>query len=309
VNGRGLPLAARFDGIRAALVVVGLPAWFVIIDLLWLAKPDVLGIDARHYQRAASAWLAGGDPWAVTEGGIKYASGPHTLLFYVPTSVLPLTVSVAFWIALGAVASVWLVRRLRVPLWWLAFPPLAHAIWNGNPQTIVLALLIFGGPLAGAIAVLFKLYAVLPLIVRPQPKALIAAGIALLVTLPFLPWQLYLQDGLGVADHLTTAWNGSAWRIPILVPPTLLGLWILRRDGAEWLSVPAVWPATQLYYVSMAMPVAVKRPLLAAALALPMPLVTPIAVMVMAAISVWRGRQATAAVPPSALAAGHEAGP
>jgi len=279
----------RLEALRLALARIGLPAWFVAIDLLWLAKPDVLGIDARHYQRATSEWLAGGDPWAVTEAGIKYAAGPHTLLFYVPTSVLPLTISVAFWLALGLAASVWLVRRMGVPLWWLAFPPLAHAIWNGNPQTIALALLVLGGSSAAAIAVLLKLYAAVPLIVRP--RSLFIAIIVLVVTLPILPWQLYLQDGLGVADHLGSAWNGSAWRFPILVPPTLLALWVLRRDGAEWLAVPAVWPATQFYYVAMAFPVAVRRPVIAAALALPLPLMTPMVVLAMAALTLWRERR------------------
>ena len=67
------------------------------------------------------------------------------------------------------------------------------------------------------------------------------------------------RRGLGVASHLETAWNGSAWRFPILVLPTLVALWILRRKGAEWFAVPAVWPATQFYYVAMAMP-ALSRP-------------------------------------------------
>ena len=53
--------------LRLAAARIGLPAWFIAIDLLWVAKPAVLGIDARHYQRAASAWLAGADPWLVTE--------------------------------------------------------------------------------------------------------------------------------------------------------------------------------------------------------------------------------------------------
>ena len=35
--------------LRAAFAWIGLPAWFVVIDLLLIAKPDVLGIDARHY--------------------------------------------------------------------------------------------------------------------------------------------------------------------------------------------------------------------------------------------------------------------
>jgi hypothetical protein len=293
----------RLDGIRAAFAKVGLPAWFIAIDLLWLVKLDVLGIDAHHYQRATAAWLAGGDPWQVTEGGgITFAAGPHTLLLYVPTNVLPLGVSVTFWVLVGLAASVWLVRRLDVPLWWLTFPPLAHAIWNGNPQTLALALLVFGGSAAASIAVIIKLYAAVPLLVRP--RSLIIAAIVLIVTLPILPWQLYLHDGLGISGHLATAWNGSAWRVPILVPPTLLGLWILHRkgEGAEWLAVPAAWPATQFYYVGMALPVAIRMPWLAAVLALPLPLLTPVAVMVMAALTVWRGRHAIAAASPSTVA-------
>ena len=291
------------SGLRRAAARIGLPAWFVVIDLLWIAKPDVLGIDARHYQRAASAWLAGGDPWAVVEGGGgNYAAGPHTLLFYAPTSLLPLAVSVGFWMVLGLAASIWLVRRLGVPAWWLFFPPLFHAVWNGNPQSVALALLVLGGPIAAAVAVGLKLYAALPLVTRP--RALLVAALALLATLPFLPWQLYIADGLGVSDHLSTAWNGSAWRVPLLIPPTLVALWILRQQGAEWLAVPAIWPATQFYYVAMALPVAVEWPFLAAALALPAPLLAPIAVMAMAISSVWRGRQQKPAAAPRLETAG-----
>ena len=275
------------DRFRPALERIGLPAWFVAIDLLWLAKPDVLGIDARHYQRAADAWLSGGDPWAVVEGvGGNYAAGPHTLLFYAPTSVLPLAVSVAIWMALGLVASVWLVRRLGLPIWWVLFPPLAHAIWNGNPQTIALALLVLGTPWGAVAAVGLKLYTALALISRP--RILVLVGIVLAVTLLALPWQLYLDDGLGLGDHLGTSWNGSAWRFPILIPPTLVALWILRRDGAEWFAVPAVWPATQFYYVGMALPAVVDRPIVAALLALPVPLIAPIVVMALAVMALRR---------------------
>ena len=288
------------DRFRLAFERVGLPAWFVVIDLLWIAKPDALAIDARHYQRAASVWLAGGNPWSVTESGVPYAAGPHTLLFYAPTSVLPLAVSVTIWMLIGVAASVWLVRRLHLPWWYLLFPPLAHAMWNGNPQNLALALLVAGGPIAAALAVGLKLYAGLPLIGRWRD--LIVAGIVLVVTVPFLPWQLYLEQGLGVGSHLASAWNGSAWRVPLLIPPTLLALWILRRRGAEWFVVPAVFPATQFYYVAMALPALVGRPLIAAALALPMILMTPLVVIVFAAWTVYEGRarRATTAPPPTA---------
>jgi len=117
-------------------------------------------------------------------------------------------------------------------------------------------------------------------------------------TLPFLPWDLYLQDGLGIAGHLTTAWNGSAWRIPILVPPTLFALWVLRRDGGEWFAVPAAWPATQFYYVAMAMPALIRRPVLAALFALPIPLGVPLCVIGLAAVKISReGRSALALRP------------
>jgi hypothetical protein len=278
---------ARLSGLRHALERVGLPAWFVVIDLLWLAKPEVFAIDARHYQRAASTWLAGGDPWTVVEGGAgNYAAGPHTLLFYAPTSLLPLEVSAAIWMALGLVASIWLVHRLKLPIWWALFPPLAHAIWNGNPQTIALALLVLGAPWGAIVAVGLKLYTALALLTRP--RILILTGVALLVSLLILPWQLYLAGGLGVSDHLDTAWNGSAWRFPILVVPTLLALWVLRRSGAQWYAVPAVWPATQFYYVGMALPAIVDRPILAAALALPVPLMAPVVVMGLAILELRR---------------------
>lgn len=274
--------------LRLAIERIGLPAWFVAIDLLWIAKPDVLGIDARHYQRAATTWLNGGDPWTVTEGGVGFAAGPHTLLFYAPTSILPVELSAILWTALGLAASIWLVRRLGLPIWWLAFPPLAHAIWNGNPQAIVLALLVAGGTLPAVLAVGLKLYAGVALVLRPRD--LLIAGIVLAVSLPLLPWQLYLNDSGVIASSLATTWNGSAWRLPLLIPPTLVGLWILRRRGAEWLAIPAVWPATEFYFVAMALPALVGRPLLAAALALPVPLLAPVAVMVMAALELRRDR-------------------
>ena len=284
--------------LRLALERVGLPAWFVIIDLLWIAKPDALAIDARHYQRAASAWLAGGNPWSVTESGVPYAAGPHTLLFYAPTSVLPLTVAVALWMLVGIAASVWLVRRLRLPWWYLLFPPLAHAMWNGNPQNLALALVVAGGPIAAALAVALKLYAGLPLIGRWRD--LVVAGLVLVATLPFLPWQLYLDQGLGVGSHLASAWNGSAWRVPLLIPPTLVALWILRRRGAEWFIVPAIFPATQFYYVAMALPALVGRPLIAAALALPMVLMAPVVVIAFAAWTLYEDRvRRTTTAPPT----------
>jgi hypothetical protein len=280
--------SSRLDGLKAAFSKIGLPAWFIAIDLLWVAKPEVLGVDARHYQRAATAWLAGENPWAVTEAGIPYGAGPHTLLFYAPTSWLPIGVSTALWMVVGIAASIWLVRHLRLPLWWMLFPPLTHAIWNGNPQTVMLAFVVAGTAVSGALAAAIKLYAVLPLAFHPRRLAF--AIVVLAVVLPLLPWQAYLDGGFSVGLRLTTAWNGSAWRVPLLLPPTLLALWILRRRGGEWFAIPAVFPATQFYYVSTALPALVDRRAIAALLALPVPLLTPFVVIGLA-IGPWAKQQ------------------
>ena len=80
-----------------------------------------------------------------------------------------------------------------------------------KPFAIALALLVSGWPLAAAAAGALKYYAVLPLLARPRHLAVAIA--VLLVTLPLLPWQLYLTGGLGVPLHLATAWNGSATRV------------------------------------------------------------------------------------------------
>ena len=69
-----------------------------------------------------------------------------------------------------------------------------------------------------------------------------------------------------------------------------MALWILRRRGAEWFVVPAIFPATQFYYVAMALPALVGRPLIAAALALPMVLMTPLVVIAFAAWTVYENR-------------------
>ncbi len=277
-------LRARTAGLEAALRKVGLPAWFLAIDLLWIVNPLTLGIDARHYQRATNAWLIGRSPWTVTDSGIPFAAGPHTLLAYLPTSVLPVPVATALWLLVGAAAALWVVRRLGLPMWWVLFPPLAHAVWNGNPQTVMLALLVAGTALAGAAAAIVKLYALLPLAFHP--RRFLVAIVVLALSIAILPWQLYLESNLGVASHLQTAWNGSAWRFPVLIPFVLLALWILRRDDGDWFSVPAVFPATQFYYVSMVLPAITGRPLVAALLATPIPLAVPLVVIGLAALKV-----------------------
>ncbi len=279
-------LSARAENYRRVLDRIGLPAWFIAIDLLWIAKPQVFAIDARHYQRAADAWLAGGNPWEVRELGVLYAAPPHTLVPYAATSVLPFEIAVALWMIAGVAAAVWTVQRLGLSLWWILFPPLAHALWNGNPESILLALLVVQHPLASAGALMLKLYVGVQLLFRPR-QLIIAGAIVGLIT-SALPWQQYLAAG--VSEHLDGAWDGSAFRIPILLVPTVLALIVLYRKGGEWWSIPAVWPATQFYYVATVLPAVAGRKVLAGLVALPVPLLVPIVVIVLAARELWAMR-------------------
>ena len=251
--------AGMIGRMRVAFARIGLPAWFIVIDLLWIAKPDVLGIDARHYQRAASEWLAGGDPWKVTEGGIPFAAGPHTLLFYAPTSVLPLSVSVAVWMVLGVAAAVWMVRRLDIPLWWIALPAPGPRALERQPAEHRA-----GAPggrrddrrdRRGRAEALRRRAPGLP-------AAPAGAGHRRPRRRPAAPAVAALHQRTASACRATSRAPGTAapGALPILIPPTLLGLWILRHKGAEWFAVPAVWPATQFYYVSMAMPAVISMP-------------------------------------------------
>ena len=129
---------------------------------------------ARRSTRATTrarptAWLAGGDPWAVTESGIPYAVGaahPALLRADQPAAARP------------SRPGLWMAGRRR--RCGLARPspriaalvagrsrPLLHGMWNGNPQTIALRPPRAGQPRSAAVAAVgLKLYAALPLLTR-----------------------------------------------------------------------------------------------------------------------------------------------
>jgi hypothetical protein len=278
-----------------------MPAWFVGVTYVsQILDNRLLLVDSRLYQQATNAWLAGGDPWLVNFDRIYYAAGPWSLVAYLPTSWLPLEAAAWGWAGVGVAAAVWTLRRLEMPLWWLAFPPLAMAIWNGNAQPVVLAALLVRAPWGVTVAGALKLYGFVPAILARRWLELAIAAIAFLIALPLLPWELWASHRFGFESATALTWNGSAYRFWPLLPFAIAALWILRRRGAEWLAIPAVWPGTQFFYTVFALPALRDKPWLAMALALPFPLLPPIAIIVSAAVSLKRGRRDrfTAARPP-----------
>jgi hypothetical protein len=262
------------------------------------AHRDTLGIDGRLYYRAAHDWLAGGDPWntfVTKAGGLpsqqihSYFTGPPpTVLAFVPLTILPESLFVPFWLVLTVLAAFYILRRLHLPFWWLLFPPLAQGIVYGNPHVVALALLVAGSSWLGALAAPIKAYAVFPLLGELRWRALAILAVAGTISLVlFWPlWHQYLLDYRHVQDWIVATTHGgfSAFSDSRLIPPTILAvaaIAYLDRRKAGWLVVPALWPASEFFYATFAMPVA--PPVLVFFLAVPRTWSAPVAICLYAA--------------------------
>ena len=93
---------------------------------------------------------------------LYFAAAPPSLLPMAPFALLPEPVGLAVLFVLSLAASVWTLRRLGLPWWWITWPPLVDNLWNGNPQLFLVPLLISGAWFAPIV----KVYAIVPLIVQ-----------------------------------------------------------------------------------------------------------------------------------------------
>jgi hypothetical protein len=246
--------------------------------VIYFEAHDLIGIDVAIYRHAGEIALAGGNPWIPFSLTLQFAAPPPTLVLYVPVSLLPLPIATILMMSAGVLGAVWAIRRLGLPLWWLLFPPLFDALIVGNPDAYVLPLLLVGGPLAGLAAVL-KVYALVPLVLQRRWSAIVLAAAVAALSLPELP--NFLSELGTVGEVLATSARLSAWGTWLMVP-VLVALWILRRRGAEYLVVPALWPNSQSQYGTMALAAVHRSPLAAALIGLNTPLLPPLAVIVMA---------------------------
>jgi hypothetical protein len=273
------------------------PAWFVIISVIRISAVLPMGIpgyDGMLYRAATIRWLEGGDPWLLPGSGAVYAAPPPTLLAMLPFAVIPEFVARPLLLALGVAATVWMIRRLKLPLWWLAFPPLVDGLWIANPHVFVAPLLVAG---LAPLAVIVKLYAGAVPAIRLEWKALAATVALLLVTVPFLPWALFIERLPDVSRALSVQSAGgglSVWVTPLLIPVALAAALLLARErlGRErlaWWAVPVFWPFTQWYYSSMTLPVL--TPLAAVVLSVPAPGATTVALVIAVGEAWWLARR------------------
>jgi hypothetical protein len=95
---------------------------------------------------------------------------------------------------------------------------------------------------------------------------------------------MFLGQFGAVSEKLAAQSSGglSAWGTWLVVP-TVLALVAIRGRGASWLSVPGLWPYTQLHYSSIALPVVATSPMLAFLFSFGIPLLPAVAIVLYAA--------------------------
>jgi hypothetical protein len=279
-----------------------LATWFIVISTMWLATvaSGGPGFDGRLYRSATAAWLGGGDPWSVVQGGVWFGAPPPSLLPMIPFTFLPEPAAVGALLIIGVAASAWAIRRLGMPWWWLAFPPLVDGMWNANPHVLVMPLIVAG---LAPLAIVVKLYAGIVPLIRTEIRVLLVTVALFAATAPFLPWGTFLAQR-EVIQHrldLTSGGGMSVWSFPGPLIPVGLAVGLLAllaiaaadRNRAAWLAMPVLWPFTQWYYSSMAIPGlggSGSWMIGAAILAVPVPGSPLVAVAVCAALLVLRRR-------------------
>jgi hypothetical protein len=254
--------AALAEALRPRLPWL-LATWFVVISAMRLVVivPGGFGLDGRLYRAATVAWLGGGDPWLISINGISFGAPPPTLLPMLPFALVPEPIGVGAMLALSIGGSLWAFRRLGMPWWWIAFPPLLDGFWNANPHGLVMPLLVAG---LAPLAIFVKLYAGVVPVIRLAFRPLIVTAVLLLVTVPILPWSTYLADLPYISSQFRVISQGglSVWSLhPVLVPIALAAglialavLLVLERERAAWAAMPVFWPWTEWYYSSLAIP-------------------------------------------------------
>jgi hypothetical protein len=276
------PAAAEWFTVARRVGTVLLFVWFAwhTYDRIsfFVDRQFPVGLDATIYYRGVVAWLEGSNPWdaAVLVGGFAYhyAGTPVTTVIMAPAALLSEEVFTLGWVVLTWVATIWTLRRLGFPLWWLLFPPIAEALFSANPQLVVLALLVANRAAASAVATALKVYAFIPLFGEARWRQIavaVAFNAATLIVAPGL-WLDYFRQFGAISSRLEyeSIQGLSAFYFPVLLAVTVVALLILAlrdRRAAGWLAVPAVWPSSQFHYSSMALPV--MSPLMAVLLAIP----------------------------------------
>jgi hypothetical protein len=272
--------------VREWIVRYWLAVWFgaIFVMRFLVVIGGNIGFDAQIYLAATRAWLAGQEPWVIIQEQ-QFAAPPPTLLPLVPFAILPEAIGVGVLMILATLGVIATVRLLHLPWWWLLFPPFLDSAINGNPQAVLVPLILVG---AGPLAAFLKIYAAIPVVLTLRWRAVLLTLVLLAITAPILPWASYIDHRAELAASFARQTGGglSATALPWLIPIAVVALILCGREKAAWLAVPVVWPSTQWYYSTLAVPALTGAPIAAALLAVNIPGMTVLAAIVVA----WQAR-------------------
>jgi hypothetical protein len=230
--------------------------------------PDTgnLWIDAHIYYRATEAWLAGANPWAAGWGGIPFAGPPPALLLNLPFQPFGEPVAVLFWAVTNTLSVMYLIRRFRLPFWFLLFLPISEAWLAASPDLTLAAGVLVG---MGWLAALTKPYAVPALLAAGRWRGIALAIVLGIATIPLLPWTEFIHSRAAVEDAFARyTVIVSAFGAPILMLVTLTALVSLGARRGLGLTTPGLL-AQQPHYSLFSLEYIGTSPILVIALALP----------------------------------------
>jgi hypothetical protein len=273
---RGFAKAPSIAGFVRGVVQWGLFCWFA--DWSWRAASppfldsDKLGLDARIYLAGAKAWLSGDNPWSAQvlfhdagTYGFHFAAPPPSVLLGVPFAWIDddrlfgnLAVLASF------AAALYILRAVRLPRWWIVFPPLLIGILSGNPVVIGLAAIVSTRRWAAPIGFACKVYLAAGLVAarRWRDLAVVVAVVAGLIVVLAPLWLQYAQDYSAISARIAHETDGgfSASRTPTLFLVTaacVAALAAVDWRAACWLAVPALSPFAEFHSSVFALPVMV----------------------------------------------------
>lgn len=252
------------------LVPVAFASVTAVVLYKYVLFPQLVGLDASLYASASAAWARGDDPWLTSQHGIFYAAPPPSLLPYLPFIWMPAGLVSLVWVSGSAVLAVMTIRALRLPIWWVAFPPMVDGILVGNANIAVLACLVLLSGRLAPLSIFLKVYAVVPLIGERRWRAVTVGAVLIVLTAIVLPWGLWFAQLETINRNLEqTSATTSVFGQPILMLIATTALLSLGVRRAGWLAVPLLWPHTQLHYAAISVPGL--TPYLAMAWCIPIP--------------------------------------
>jgi hypothetical protein len=251
-----------------------------------------------------------------------FAAPPTAAQLFAPFALLNDALGLGIFVALSIWVAWAALRQLGLPTWWLLFPPMSEGILAANPQVLLFGLVVLGSgswlrasasralgqdpvrspssgagglrqltvglqhvavPLARAIAVGLKVYALAPIVARREGRALLAVGLVLVASVLLGPglWVRYVTDLGSISARVLVESEGGLSAALFLQPrvfstllPTetmavvgglvLYGLIVVLvllaalKDvvAAGWIVAPLLFPAAEYHLATMALPVA-----------------------------------------------------